>query len=191
MDGKRRFVDVLARYSLILAFAVPDFFVFYLVFEPLTVYPVYWILGIFTDASMSGSVIVADGVHVKLVRACIAGSAYYFLFLLNFSTPGMKVGRRIGILFLSFLMLLAFNVARILLLAWLHFGGFSVFDSVHWFLWHFMSTALVIGIWFFQVRRFGMGEIPVYSDVGFLIGKMRKKSTIRSRRRKLQACIFP
>ena len=193
MNDKRRVKDVLTRYVLILAAAIPDLFIFYLIFEPLTIYPVYWILGIFADVSVNGNVLLTNGVPVKFIKACIAGSAYYFLFFLNLSTPEIKTRKRIKILLLSFLTLLAFNVARIIVLMWFYFREFAFFDVTHWFLWHFTGTLLVVGMWFFQVRYFKIKEIPVYSDVKFLIGKTRKerKPTIYSRKKKLQACIFP
>lgn len=197
MDGEKRAMGVLARYALILVAAASDFFVFYFVFGPLTVYPVHLIIGVFSESFLIGDVLLVEGVPVKFVRACIAGSAYYFLFLLNLSTPGVEIGRRLRVLFLSFLSFLSFNVARILALIWLHFNGSSFFDDVHWFLWHFMSTLLVVGIWFFQIRRLGDGKVPVFSDVKFLIGRIRggreeKSFTAgRSRRKKLQSCIFP
>ena len=62
--------------------------VFYLIFTPLTVYPSYWILHSLYGASlMSGTVIFLKGYYATIIPACVAGSAYYLILILNLSTP--------------------------------------------------------------------------------------------------------
>ena len=49
------------RYLLLVFVAIPDLWIFYTIFTPLTVYPVYFISKIFFSASLSNSIILLNG----------------------------------------------------------------------------------------------------------------------------------
>ena len=179
MKDKKEILDIIIRYSLIIILAIPNLFLFYFIFTPLTVYPVYWVLGIFSDASLLGNnIILTNGIPIELIKACIAGSAYYLLLILNLSIPKIEIKKRIKILMLSFSTLLTFNIIRILVLVLIYFQGLAFFDITHKFFWYFMSTVFVVGIWFFQIRYFKIKEVPVYSDIKLLIKEIKKNNGV-------------
>ncbi|GAF92595.1 unnamed protein product, partial [marine sediment metagenome] len=103
----KQFTDILIRYIILLIIALPNLWLFYFVFTPLTIYPVYFLLNLFFDSSLIGNVVlVEDCFPIELIGACIAGSAYYLLLILNLSTPKIKFQKRVNMIFLSFIFLL-------------------------------------------------------------------------------------
>jgi len=158
--------DIFLRYLIIILIAFPNLFIFYFIFTPLTVYFVYLLLNIFFDASVSGNIIDIPNYSIEIIKACVAGSAYYLLLILNLSTPKIKLKKRLKILGFSFGFLLIVNILRIFLLSL--FLGSYWFDITHKLFWYSLSTIFVIGIWFTSVKLFKIKEIPVYSDMKFL-----------------------
>ncbi|MEK6760576.1 MAG: pacearchaeosortase [Nanoarchaeota archaeon] len=165
----KKFVDIFARYSVLLAVLFPSLWIFYFVLTPLTVYPVFHILGIFFDTILiKNTIIINNQIPIDLIRACIAGSAYYLLMILNLSIPGINFKKRIKMIFISFAILLFVNILRIVGLSFIFLGDFRFFVEAHQFLWYFMSTIFVVAIWFSEVKFFKIKEIPFYSDLKFL-----------------------
>ena len=164
----KKYLSLIIRYLLILLIALPNLYIFYAIFTPLTIYPLYFILKIFFDVSLSEATILLNGFQIQIIKACIAGSAYYLLFALNLSTPNINIKQRIKMLCFSFLSLLVLNVIRIFSMILLLFYGASFFDATHKFFWYFVSTMLVVLIWFAGVRFFKIRQIPVYSDFNYL-----------------------
>lgn len=176
----KRFFDIFARYSILILIAFPGLWIFYFVFTPLTIYPIYFLFDLFFDVSLIGNILIIDNkIPIEFIKACIAGSAYYLLLILNLSTLNIKFKKRIMIILLSFALFLFVNLLRILILIFLFAGGFAYFDAAHEFFWYFMSTLFVIGIWFLQVKIFKIKEIPFYSDLKFLY---KKSFAIKSRK---------
>ena len=153
MELKEAF-GIVVRYLILLILAINSLYLLYLVFTPLTVYPVYFILNLIYGATLlEGNVIFFEGVYAELITACIAGAAYYFLLILNLSTP-MRIERRIySILFIlaSFLII---NIIRIAFFGFLLVSGFEYFDVTHKIVWYTGSTILVLIIWFANVYLF-------------------------------------
>jgi len=175
-EKNRKFFGVLLRYSILILVALPNLFLFYLIFTPLTAYPVYWLLSIFHDVSLLNNdviLIINQNISIELIEACIAGSAYYLLLILNLSTPGIKLNRRIKIIALSFLVFLIVNILRIFILSLIAVSGSSLFNITHWIFWYALSTIFVVAIWFAEVRIFRIKEIPFYSDIKFLYKNIR------------------
>jgi|TARA_Y100000310_G_scaffold341901_1_gene442786 hypothetical protein len=166
---QKRFLDIFFRYLILILVAIPNLWIFYFVFTPLTIYPVYALLNGFFDVSLLGNILVLDRTFpIEFISACIAGSAYYFLLILNLSTPNIKMKKRITMIFISFASLLALNILRIMILVGVFFLGASFFDITHIIFWYFMSIVFVVGIWFTQIKIFKIKEIPFYSDFKFL-----------------------
>ncbi len=164
-----QFSGIVARYLILIAVSFPSLWIFYFVFTPLTVYPVFYLLGIFFDAILIKNVIIINNqVPIELIRACIAGSAYYLLLVLNLSLPKIKIRQRIKMIVMSFAALLLVNILRIVLLSFIFLESFTIFIAAHQFLWYFMSTIFVVAIWFSEVKFFKIKEIPFYSDLKFL-----------------------
>ncbi|MEM3091090.1 MAG: pacearchaeosortase [Candidatus Pacearchaeota archaeon] len=167
MINKEDFFSIISRYLILLIFAISNLAIFYIIFTPLTAYPVYWILGLFFDTALLSNtiIIINNSFSIELIEACIAGSAYYFLLILNLSTPKIKLKTRIyGVIF-SFLVFLILNILRISILSLIAISGSSFFDITHKIFWYLVSTILVVGIWFLEVKIFKIKEIPFYSDL--------------------------
>jgi len=158
------------RYLILLLLGLSLSF-FYSVFTPLTVWPVYWYLGLLNAGTrlFEGNVIFFRGEYIEIIGACVAGAAYYLLLILNLGTPmdALKRIKSISFLIGSFLLL---NIARIVLFSLLLAGGFGFFDLAHKLTWYFGSTLLVVVLWFVNVWLFDIREIPIYSDVLGLFG---------------------
>jgi len=98
-----------------------------------------------------------------IVPACVAGAAYYFLLILNLTTP-MPLSKRLKTILFSLLIFYLINTIRIILFAILFFKGFKFFDLTHTLSWYFGSTILVIAIWFLTIWLFKIQNIPIYTD---------------------------
>ncbi len=161
----RKFFDIAVRYSILILIGIPNLWLFYLIFTPLTIYPVFFLLSLFFNATLNNNIIVLENfLPIEIIGACVAGSAYYLLLILNLAIP-MKINKRIKMLLFSFVSLLIINILRIVLLSVLFVSGASLFDITHELFWYFGSIVFVIGIWFAGVKIFKIKEIPFYSDV--------------------------
>ncbi len=165
----RNILDIISRYLILVLISLPNLWLFYFIFTSLTIYPVYFLANLFfEDVSLFGEIVIINGVAVEFIKACIAGSAYYLLLILNLSTPKINLKKRITMVLISFATLLIINIIRIFLLILVFFYGFAFFDITHKFFWYFMSTIFVIVIWFAEVKYFKIKEIPFYSDMKYL-----------------------
>ncbi len=161
-------IGIIIRYLILVLVALPNFWIFYLIFTPLTVYLSYFIFQMFFDAVLMRNIIILNNsVPIELISSCIAGSAYYLLFVLNMSLPNIKLKKRIAMISFSFAALLIVNSLRIAFLGAIFLNGFSIFVLTHKLMWYFVSTAFIIIIWFSEVKIFNIKEIPFYSDMKF------------------------
>jgi len=167
--------DIIPRYLILVLAAIPNLWFFYLIFTPLTAYPVYWLLNIFYDASLLNNdvILINQAISIELIEACIAGSAYYLLLILNLSTPRIKLNRRIKIVAFSFLIFLVVNILRIFVLSSMAVSGSDFFGITHRIFWYALSIIFVVAIWFAEVRIFRIRAIPFYSDIKFLYKNTR------------------
>ncbi|MBU1252405.1 MAG: pacearchaeosortase [Nanoarchaeota archaeon] len=158
--------NLILRYLILVAVAFPGLWLFYKIFTPLTAYPVHFILGLFYNSIMlTSTTFLVNDVPIELINACIAGSAYYLLLIFNLSTPGIKIKTRVNAILFSFAAFLILNIIRIVALSSLAISGSSYFDVTHSFFWYGLSTFIVVGIWFAEVKMFKIKEIPLYSDL--------------------------
>ncbi len=170
----RQFSHILIRYAILVLIALPGLWIFYFIFTPLTTYPIYFLLNLFFDASLKGNVInIANKFSIEIISACVAGSAYYLLLILNLSIQKIKLQKRLNLIFLAFLSFLIINILRIFLLSILYIFRFSWFDIAHKIFWYLGSIILVILVWFAEVKFFKIKEIPFISDIKFLYKKAR------------------
>lgn len=171
-------LDIIVRYLILLIIGIIGLRFFYFIFSPLTIYPVYFLLNIFFNASLSSNIITINSNLIEIIGPCIAGSAYFLLLILNFSTRDIKLKKRITLLLFSFLLLLIVNIIRIFFLSLLLISGFSFFDLAHKLFWYAGSIIFVVGIWFLSIKIFKIKKIPFYSDIIFLLksGKKTKKT---------------
>jgi hypothetical protein len=175
--------DLIIRYSLLIIAGIFSLQIFYFIFSPLTIYPVFFFLKFFFNASLTSNLILVNNMPIQLIGPCIAGSAYYLLLILNLSIPKIRLGKRIGLLFFSFFCLLAVNILRIIILSFMFISGTSFFDLTHKLFWYAGSTIFVVAIWFFSIYLFKIREIPFYSDIASLL-KKKKSQPKKVRKRK-------
>ena len=170
------FLNIFLRYFILILIALPGLFIFYFIFTPLTVYPVYFLLGLFFDVTFLSKInILINNIPIELISACIAGSAYYLLLVLNLSTPKIKLKKRICAILFSFAAFLILNILRIFILSSLAVTGFSYFNVTHTIFWYGFSTIIVVAIWFVEVKIYKIKEVPFYSDIKFLYKKSLMK----------------
>ena len=164
-------IFLLLRYVLAVLFGV-FLSLFYKTFLPLTIWPVYFLLKIFYNPIISGNLITISNFSIEIIGACVAGSAYFLLLILNLTTT-MKIKKRIKSIIFSFSLLLFLNILRIFLLSVMYLEGSVFFDFTHKLFWYFLSIIFVVAIWFLTTWIFKIKEIPVYSDLKFLIRNIK------------------
>lgn len=175
--------DILIRYLILIVAGILNVKLFYFFFTGLTIYPVYFLLNLFYDVTISANVLLVQNFPIEIIGSCIAGSAYYLLLILNLSTPGMKISKRIFSLIFSFALLLIINILRISALSALLISGSSFFDITHKLIWIVGSVIFVVGVWFLTVKLFKIKEIPFYSDIMFLFGHSKQKKKTKSHKK--------
>ncbi len=161
------------RYLILILVGLSNLAIFYLIFTPLTIYPVYQILKIFFDVSLIQNFIFSETFSIQIIEACVAGSAYYFLLILNLSTPNIKIKKRINLLLTSFLILLLINILRIVFITFLLASNSAFFEITHKIFWYLGSTIFVVAIWFAQVNLYNIKTIPFYSDIKNIIKEIK------------------
>lgn len=129
----------------------------------ITIYPINLLLNLFFESFVLNNLILVKGISVQLIPACLAISAYLLLISLNFLVS-MKPLKRVLSLAFSFILLLLLNILRIFILTLLIIKEVAYYDIIHKFIWYFLSTILVIGVWFLTAYLFKIKQIPVYSD---------------------------
>ena len=175
-EETKKVINLFSRYLFLVLIALPGLSLFYDVFLPLTKYPVFYFLKIF----FSNAVLVEDSIHIgtkvlDIIGACVAGSAYYFLLILNLGTPKIKPLKRLKMILLSFLGFLVFNIIRIIILSFMYINDSPLFDTLHKTFWYLGSTVLIVFIWFLEVKIFEVKGIPFYTDVKKLYQSTRPK----------------
>ena len=172
MKINRKIGFLILRYilAIVLALCLP---LFYIILKPITIYPIFFITQILYNSSLQGIILTINSHSIEFVNACIAGSAYLLLFLLNLVTP-MNYKKRIYVFLFDFFLFLLFNLARILILIILLMNNVVAFDITHKITWYGISTLFVVLIWFLNIKIFKIKKIPVYSDILSILNQKRK-----------------
>jgi len=167
--------ELLSRYLTIILASLGNLWIFYFIFAPLTFYPLAFLLGFFYDLSTAGYYITIKGVMFDIARACVAGSAYYLLFMLNLMTRDIRIKKRIIMFLFSSLLFLLLNIARVIILVFVRVNNLWFFEQLHMFFWYFVSTAYVFAVWIIMIKIFRIEAIPFYSDLVYLkeLGKIK------------------
>jgi len=182
-EGVQLSCDILARYFILIVTGILNVQIFYFFFSALTIYPVYYLLKLLFNVTISANVLLVQNLPIEIIGPCIAGSAYYLLLILNLSTPKIKFARRIFSLIFSFAMLLIINILRIFLLSVLLISGSSFFDITHKLIWVVGSVVFVVGVWFLTVKLFKIKEIPFYSDIMSLLYHSKEHKETKRRKK--------
>ncbi len=167
---------LLLRYLVLLAlmFALP---LIYKILTPITIYLTANLLKIFYQVSVFEQIIIINlKTAIQIIPSCIAGSAYLLLLILNLSIS-MKFKKRFYSILFSVILLFVLNIFRIFFLSILLVNDFQFFDFTHKLFWYALSTIFVVGIWLLTIKIFSIKEIPVYSDVKYLIKNIKKRKS--------------
>lgn len=189
VEKEEKIRSFIIRYIILIVVAIPNLFLFYSVFTPLTIYPVYFLFNIFFDVSLFKNLIFIDPTFtIEIISACVIGSAYYLLLILNLSTPNIRFKKRIKLIFYSFATLLIANILRIFFLGLIYLSNSEFFNITHKILWYFGSVFFVALIWFYQVKKYKIKSKPFYSDLKYLLSqtkqKRKKHSSKKSKKKK-------
>lgn len=168
-NQSKKLVGIFVRYLLLLLLGAGNLYVFYSILTPLTVSLVSQTISLFTNVITEGSFIHLGTFSVELVRGCVAGSAFFLMFILVFSTADIKPKKRFYALITALALLFVLNVLRILFLVLIYSPENIYFDAIHWVLWHLVSVCFVVGIWFSVVKIYKIKSVPIYSDIKFLL----------------------
>ncbi len=168
--------SLLIRIAILLLFPIA---IFYNVFLPLTIWPVYLLLkSLDFNAIINSNMLMLDNLPLIFISACIAPYAYYLMLALIMLTKDILPLTRIKMFLLASLLILSANIARILLLIYiLSSYGENAFQSVHIALWLFISTLYIAILWLLLIKIFKIKSIPIYSDFKFLLANsfLKKK----------------
>jgi len=170
-------IKLITRFIIAL-FSLIFFKIYYLIFTPLTVYPIYFLLFLLKYSPILGeNTILISSIPLKItiIPACIAGSAYALFTLLLLLTKDITWKKMLKIWLLGSFLILAMNITRltILIIIFLNFN-INYFETLHLFFWKFLSTIYVVFIWIFLTWLFKIKTIPLYSDLKYLIKIMKK-----------------
>lgn len=169
-------IYILFRYliAILFGFAIP---IFYYVFTPLTLFFLSLVFSIFSPSILNNSIIISN-YRIDIIPACIAGSAYYLLFVLNLLTPNISTKRRFLVFLFSSALFFFLNSLRLFFLILLLINGIEVY-FYHKAFWYLGSTLFVFFVWILNIKIFKIKEIPFFSDVRLIwlsIKKIQKKT---------------
>lgn len=177
--------EILFRYVIGMIIAIIGLFLpfFYFIFRPLTVWPTIWILKIFYNVTFHNLAnISVQGISIEFIDACIAGSAYFLLFILNILTFGITFKKRVFVFVFDAALLLFMNILRLVVLIVVLVNRPLIFGISHNIFWYGISTIYVVLIWIVTVFVFKIRAIPFISDAKFILSKSKRiKSKIRSK----------
>ena len=180
----KKILELFARYFAIILIGLGNIYIIYKLLTPLTIHILNIILSIFTKTTLVGNIIYLNGTLIEIVPACVAGAAFYLLFLLILSTANIKPEIRIKMLLPSFAIFFALNISRILIL--IPMINKPYFETIHWIFWHFISTIFVVATWFAVVKIYKIKSVPIYSDLKYIRNLIKpiKKSKRPKRNKK-------
>lgn len=152
------------------------FKIYYLIFTTLTIYPIYFLLFLLKYSPLlEKNIILINNIPLKIIPACIAGSAYALFTLLLLLTKNITWKKMLKIWLLGVFLILAMNITRLTILIILFFNlNINYFETLHLFFWKFLSTIYVVLIWIFLTWLFKIKTIPLYSDIKYLIKIMKR-----------------
>ncbi|MFA5173724.1 MAG: pacearchaeosortase [Candidatus Pacearchaeota archaeon] len=164
----KNIIYIFLRYIILLGlmFSLP---IIYRILIPITVYLTSFLLSLIYNIRIMGSMIMVNSfISIEIISSCVAGSAYLLLLILNLTTP-MKLNQRIKSIIFSLTLFFILNILRIFIFSILIVNNFKYFDLTHELSWLLISTLFVVGIWFLTAKLFKIKNIPIYSDIKYLL----------------------
>lgn len=126
--------------------------------------------------STEGYLMMVEGQFLNFVPACAAIAAFYLLTILIITTKDLDFGLSVKLFAIGGLFIFIANLARIEFLIYLlvEFGK-DYFEAVHLTIWRIISSIYVAAIWIFLVGFYKIKNIPIYSDIMYLLKKAKRK----------------
>lgn len=151
--------------------------VYYVIFKPLTLnFSFIFLKMIDNSAMLIGNKIITASHSLTFIDACVAAAAYLLLTMLILTTEGLTWKKRAVMFAYGCLMILLFNILRIELLFFILFRfDYSTYITLHLFIWKFLSTIYVFGVWMLLIRWFKVKTVPIYSDFMHILNLVKKK----------------
>ncbi len=180
----KKIIGLFSRYIVIILAGLGNLYLFYKILTPITIVVLRWAISIFTTPVFTNNFIFIKGIAIiEIVPACIAGAAFYLLFILIFSSADIEPIKRLYAAITAFAILFVLNILRILLL--IPMIRLSYFAVLHWTFWHLLSTVFVLAAWFAVVKIYKIKSIPGYSDLKYMKSLMQSgKKTKRKKKNK-------
>lgn len=147
---------------------------YYFILAPITLYATYAITKLFTPITLQSNKFFIDGLTLEFVPACVAVAAYILLSLLILLTKDIGCKKLIKLFLLGFFLIFIANIIRIELMIYVltNFGS-NLFKTLDLFFWKVLSTIYIVFVWIFLTRLFKINTIPIYSDIKYLLKKLR------------------
>jgi len=137
-----------------------------LILTPITIYSVYYLLGLSYVTTLNGIIIAVHGFKFSIVDACVAVLAYYLLWILVLLTKDISLKVRIKLFLFGSLLIFLMNVFRIVLVVNVAVNyGFTWFNVIHLIFWKGISGVYVALVWIILVRYYNIRSIPLYDDL--------------------------
>ena len=170
--------EILFRYFVGMVIAVVALIVpiFYFIFRPITVWPTIGILSIFYSLTYDLTTINIGTFSIEIIDACIAGSAFLLLFILNILTRNIGLKKRFFIFIFDSALLLIMNILRLVILIILFVNKSTAFDITHNVFWYGISTIYVLLIWLLTIWIFKIKAVPFFGDIKFILSKKTRKT---------------
>lgn len=162
------------RYIILLIIAL-NLNLIYSILTPVTLHLSNIVLSFFYETIIDNNSIFIDTFEIKLIPACIAGSAYLLLIILNLSTE-MSFFKRIKSLSFIIISFLLINSLRITFLTYLFKESFTYYNLTHEITWYLGSTLILVVIWFINIKLFKINNIPIFTDVKYLFSQIKSKT---------------
>jgi exosortase/archaeosortase family protein len=171
-QSSKRSLGLFARYFALIILGINNLYIIYAILTPLTIYATTAILSIFTDPTLVDNFISLSGIVIEIAPACVAGAAFYLLLILTLSVPDVKPITRTKAILTALIILFSLNILRILIL--IPLIKTAHFQTIHWIIWHLISTLFVVGTWLTVITIYKIKSIPIYSDLKYLYKSIKK-----------------
>ena len=147
---------------------------FYFVLAPITLYSSYFITKIFFPVVIKENTFLINDLTLEFVPACVAVAAYILISLLILLTKDIKPKVLIKMFVIGFFLILIANLIRIeiMIFVLIEYGN-NLFKTLDLFFWKVLSTVYIVFVWILLTRLFKIKTIPVYSDVKYLIKRLK------------------
>ena len=173
-------LSLILRVIIAIALLSIPFNIFQWLFTQITVNFVYFVLVLIKAAPVLGKYSVKNtidvyGVSVRIIELCVTASAYYTMAILTIITKDISILKRAALFLLGALLIFIMNLVRIFILIYILANNGDLFRSLHQTFWFLLSFVYVALAWILLSKVFKVENIPIYSDIKFLLQVMRKK----------------